>query len=394
MAKKQSSFSGKVGDDAQRNNASASYGYIQLPTGVKMFSPETDSSVKLDFIPYVVTDPLHMDRNDDKEIAVADSLWYKRPYYAHRNIGASNDSVVCLQTVKKKCPICEHRAKLIKEGAAKEDTDALKPSKRNLYIVIPLNSKKFESVPHVFDISQYLFQNLLNKELKEAPENEIFPDLELGKSLKVRFDSSTIGTSKPFAEAGRIDFVARDDMYTEEILNDIPNPDDLLKILSYKELEDLFLEMPEENDGGKLSDDNEDKKETKRTVTRVSKTSKPKEEETPPEEETTWDELDAMSERRLLKLIDEKELKVDSNEYVDDVDGLKKAIAEELDIEMPKKAPARTASRGTEKETSRGGDKCPHGHKFGIDFEKFPECPDCKLWDDCYDANKKLKAKK
>jgi hypothetical protein len=34
---------------------------------------------------------------------------------------------------------------------------------------------------------------------------------------------------------------------------------------------------------------------------------------------------------------------------------------------------------------SSGKNKCPNGHKFGTDFEKFKDCSDCPLWDDCSD---------
>ena len=40
---------------------------------------------------------------------------------------------------------------------------------------------------------------------------------------------------------------------------------------------------------------------------------------------------------------------------------------------------------------------CPHGHTFGVEFEKYKECDDCKLWNECveksdeyFDACKKI----
>ncbi len=385
-SKRTSSFRGRVLDDVQRQKrAESSYGHLLLPKDVKVFQPELDSRVKLDFMPYLVTDPKHMDRNPEKGTAMPDSPWFKHPYLMHRGIGSANETVVCLQSIGKKCPICEHRAKLVKDGAEKSETDALKNSKRNLYIVIPLDSKKFEAVPHILDISQYLFQKLLNKELEEDPSNEVFPDLTEGKTLKVRFDSTVIADSKPFPTATRIDFIEREESYDESMIEKVPNLDEILKILSYKELEDLFCEIAEEEDGGTLIE-NTSEEVRKEVVKRVKKSIESPETE---EDLPSWEELNGMSERRLLKIVEEKSLKVDSKDFEDNLDGLKEAIAKELNITIPIKKPVRTVTRTIEPNTTK--DRCPHDHKYGIDFEKFDECPDCVLWDDCYEANKKLK---
>ena len=202
----------------------------------------------MDILPYLVTANNHPDRDEKAEIAMPNTLWYKRPFKTHRNVGASNDTLVCPTSIGKKCPICDYRSKRLKEGAEKDETNAMKPSARNLYAIIPLDSEKFEKKIHVWDISQFLFQNLLNEELEENGDNAIFPDLEEGLSLRIRFDSSTVGTSKAFAEASRIDFVERKKPYAEDILEDVPNLDELLTILSYKEIEAKFFEVEEEEE--------------------------------------------------------------------------------------------------------------------------------------------------
>ena len=186
--KKRSSFRGKVRSDSERQNkAASSYGYLILPKDVNVYNPPPGGTAKLDFIPYEVSDKHHMDRNEELEIGIPETLWYKRPFKTHREIGIDNESVVCLSSIGKKCPICEKRAELIKNGADKEDTDFLRPKLRNLYAVIPHDSKDHEQEIHIWDMSQWLFQNLLNDELEEDEDNEIFPDLEEGKIVKTRF---------------------------------------------------------------------------------------------------------------------------------------------------------------------------------------------------------------
>jgi len=226
MKKTKSRFSGKVGKDVARQQREASsYGYLNLPKGVNVWSAKPGSrNVLLDILPYEVTSKKHPDRNEEEEIAVEGSLWYKSPIWTHRKVGAGNDTVICpLMTAKKPCPICEYRAKLQKQGADKEDIKALRPSKRNLYVVVPLNDREEEAVPHIFDIADYNFQKLLNEEIQTDDSVQIFPDLEEGLTLKVRFDSSTVGGGKPYAEANRIDFEERKEAYDESILEGFQN---------------------------------------------------------------------------------------------------------------------------------------------------------------------------
>jgi hypothetical protein len=255
---KSSSFRGKTTSNAkQQTSQGSSYGYLKLPKGVPVFSPDPGSRVKLDFLPYMVTDKNHPDKDEDLEIAVPGSLWYKRPFKIHRNIGGGNDAVVCLTSINKKCPICEEKSKMTRNGADKSETDPLKATNRNLYIVIPLDSKKHDKEIHIFDMSQFLFQDLLNEDLEEDEDRGIFPDIEEGLTLKTRFDEDTFMKNK-FAKVSRIDYVERDEAYDSSILDEVPNLDEVLKILTYEELKAKFFEIDDEEDGGELDDEDAD----------------------------------------------------------------------------------------------------------------------------------------
>lgn len=431
MKTKKSSFKGKVAKDSKRQQSQgSSYGHLMLPKGVSVFNPKPGSKIKLDFMPYEVSDLKHPDRDEKEEIAIEGSLWYKRPYFVHKNIGSGNDTVVCLASIGKKCPICEYRVKRQKEGADKEELAALKQSKRVLYVVIPLDSKEHEVKPHIMDISQFLFQNLLNDELEENEENGVFPDLEEGLSLKIRFDSTTIGTSKPFAEASRIDFEERKKPYKETILEEIPDLDKVLKVLSYQELDAKFLEMEAEAEededdkpkrkgksaeperkttNRKVVDEDEEEEEEEEAPApkrkakeepapapkRKAKVVEPEEEEDEDEEEDEpdevvleWSDLEAMAYKHMKILCKDNDLDVDPKDYDDDLVSLRKAIATELGIEIPKpkkKAAPEPATKGKADAPVASG-KCPFKHKFGVDTDKFDECDSCKSWDDCLDA--------
>jgi hypothetical protein len=146
-----------------------------LPRGVNIFKEEAGGRIALDFLPYIVEDSHHPDRDEEREIAIEGTLWYRRPYKLHRAIGVTNVSIICPLSIGRKCPICEHRAALLEKGAKWQDPEikAMRPSDRNLYYVIPKGHTKFEEKPYLWDMSQFLFQEALNNELEE---NEEFGD--------------------------------------------------------------------------------------------------------------------------------------------------------------------------------------------------------------------------
>ena len=341
MKKKKSSFRDKVSADSSRQKKQgSSYGYLNLVNGITLFKEEARSRISLDFLPYKVTDENHLDRNDDLGIAIPGELWYKKPFYIHRNIGVNNDSIVCPTTIGKRCPICEYRAKRVKEGADKEELGMLRTSLRNLYTVIPLEDKNYKEQPYLWDISQYLFQNLLNDEIEEDPDTGIFPDLEEGLTLKLRFSEASIGKNK-FAQTSRIDFKERSEAYTEKILEKVPNLDDCLTIYPYAKLEKLFLEIEDEKE-------EEEKKEAATSVTEVER---------------------------------------DKGTYKRKKEDIKEDVTESEESDEQQRSIRRKKRHSKEKEKEEKENPCSYGHTFGKDCDKYDDCKECEKWDDCIDAS-------
>lgn len=252
VAKKKGRFSGKIKNAIERKAARRSnFGYLKLPKGISLFKEE-EGKVKLDIIPYIVSSNNHPDKESGAEKG---EQWFCLPFKIHRNIGSDNDKVVCPTTFGKKCPICEYRAKLLRSGnAKKEETDALRPSNRVLYNVIPIDHKKLDAVPHLWDVSEYAFQDLLDNEINENEQYEDFADIEIGNTLQIRFTEEKVGKNA-FCKANRIDFLERDEQYDESILKKVADLDETLIVLSYEELEQKFLEM-ESSDS--VDDDDDD----------------------------------------------------------------------------------------------------------------------------------------
>lgn len=343
MKSKKFSFKGKVGKADEKFKGGSNYGYLQLPDGVGVFSPELETSVTFDIMPYVVTDAKHPERDDNEGIAQVGDLWWRRPFKIHRNIGSENISVVCLTSFGERCPVCEYKAKLQKEGKLDDEAkEALKISERTLYCIIPHNAKKdskpITKTPHIFDISYAMFGKKLKKEMDDENVSEICMDLVEGASLKVRFDEKSMGgkNSKPFAEAGRIDSRERDKPYPESILEKVPNLDLVLKHYTYAELEAKFFELEHE--------DEEDKATQKRPTKKVVKEIKDDEDEKltkkgkakPTKAVASWEELSKLSQAKLEDYVEEHGLAVDPDDYDDDLKSLRTAIANEQGTSIPK----------------------------------------------------------
>lgn len=261
--KKKSRFGSNVSRTAEREkNKSKGFSYLNLPKGLEMYK-EPFGEVVLDIIPYTVTDTRHPDYFEgDSDSAVSGELWYRRPIQVHRNIGADKETVVCPKTIGKKCPICEEKDKQYKDGVASEDVIG-KTSFRSLYFVVPKKHKDYEEEPYVWDISQYCFGDELNETLEEDPGDANFPELDGGKTLKIKFAKKKFGTND-FAFAKRINFLKRKKAYPESIMEGLPSLDDIFTVRSYKDLQHLFFEMDDEDDVEVIEDTTSSKKRKKK----------------------------------------------------------------------------------------------------------------------------------
>ena len=373
---KLSSFRGRVSQNVKDSEQKTSnFGYLKVPNGVtvlKNLPLDSKNIIKFDIIPYIVTSDYHPDK-----IAQKGDMWYKRPFLVHRNVGPNMEQVVCLKSFGKRCPICEHQTKIIKAGAPKAEFKLLYPAKRDLFWIIPYGTK-LEETPIVWDSSSFLFQDFLEKEIQTNTDIEIFPDPDEGLTLKVRFEEKQIGETKvsKFYEANRIDFLERDYTIPKEMIEELPSLDNFLKEMSYKEMESLFFDMTDEEIG------------TEDVVT----------------EETEYKEVVVRGNKKALPVVNDKPQKEDddddpdlppSDEYVSDVKRQipewDKRLGRGTKVEpVEKPAPAiqrKTTPTQPEKPATRQPAKtqsrCPHGHEFGVDTDKYKDCELCRVWDDC-----------
>ena len=352
VKKKTSAFRGKVNRNAEKQETKASsYGYLNLPKGVKMFKPDGGKTYLFDILPYIITDEQHMDRDDEDQIAVVGEQWYRKPFLTHKEVGPEDETIICPGTFGKPCPICKYAKQMQKDGAEWEDVKPFKAKERSLYIVLPIDAKEYQEEYHIFDMSDFLFQKQLNEELLTDEEYEDFPDLEDGKSLKVRFSEEKFGKNT-FPKTARIDFKEREGAYEDTVLDEVPNLDDLLTLLTYDQIETMFISMEEADtsDDDVEDVDTEEEPEVERTPRRKPKTAAKR-------DEPGNEEKPTRKPRTSKKDDDEKD------------------EPEEKPTRKPREKPA------AKKEAAE--DECPEGFEFGKDADDHKECDSCELWDKC-----------
>jgi hypothetical protein len=253
---------------------------IRVPDGVSMFKPKAGTML-LDILPFKV--------GKGNPWADEGALHWERTYHVHRNVGANNEMRVCPRmTAKGRCPICEHRAKLLKKNdEGNEDLiKDLSPKERQLFNVI--NLKEPDKGVQLWDFSYHLFGKALDARLRNADEDDgwdKFFFLEDGLTLKIGFAEESMG-GRTFLTAETIDFKTRKEDYEDDILEQVHCLDDLLIVPEYDALKKAFLETDEDEE----EEEDEDEKPVKRGTKPAPKKDEDEEEEEDEDEEEEEDE--------------------------------------------------------------------------------------------------------
>jgi len=406
MAKKKSGgmFSGRTTRSMEKPRTS--FGYLNVPNNVNIFKPEGGTEVIFDILPYVVTDPEHMDNKKNADDAIVGNPWWKRPILVHRDVGQDGSMVICPTTVGKRCPICAYGAKRRKAGADWDELKEIFPKDRSIFYIVPIDMDDCEvdyepGEVHIMDQSDFLFTDELLEEVERDVSNDNFPDPYDGLSLQVYWKAKKRSKYK-YAEASKIDFIAREEQYDDvpatldgkEIsFEDLPSLDDILVIKDYKELEAMYFGMEDMDDGDVDSEELEEddapprkRKGSSRSSGRSSsrgsrgRSSKKDEEPEEVEEEEGEPEEEEKPKRGSRKPKQSQPAKRGGRRKKDE-----EPEEEEDPEDEPEEEEKPKGSRRKPRASSK--DKCPHGHKFGEDNNQFDECDECKVWEACREAN-------
>jgi hypothetical protein len=222
---------------------------------------------------------------------------------------------------------------------------------------------------YVWDMAHSLLQDTINRRLLKNPDFEIFPDLKEGYSLEIPLKWNELGKNV-FPEASYINFLKREP-FDEALLDEVPDLDKILIVLSYKELSAKFFEIDVE-DAGRLHDTEEVEPETQ-----VPETSRRRGKRTPVEEppapevhqEITQPPAGTRSPRRYAAATTQL------------------AETEPRETHIERHGPARGShSAGPVVAPKAVVGTCPSGFVFGVDTDKYDACDTCTVWKPCTEA--------
>jgi len=212
---------------------------LRLPEGVKLFSGKP-GTYRLDFMSFVA--------GKGNPRAEEGESYFERTFFVHQGIGPNQDWHLCMaKTMKKPCPVCEHRAKMSADPEADENViKALAPKERQLWIVKDLLNDP-DSVL-IWEVSYHLFGRMLKDKINNADEEDgydYFADPTDGLTMRLALQQSDKGK---WIETADIEFRPRKQKYDTAIIEEMPCLDDLLAATPYDKLKAIFLQTDEDRE--------------------------------------------------------------------------------------------------------------------------------------------------
>ena len=396
---------------------------------VTFWKPKNNKN-KISILPYTITSKLHpLVRSKDADIGEEDFLL---DLWVHRYVGEAKVDILCpKRSLGKPCPICEQKDIFMERGR-KDDAYKCNPSHRAFYNIIDENDR--EKGVQIFEESYANFQDELIKDAADTEDGEIvqYANWKNGKAISFRAEQTSFGSGK-FFEYRSFKFLSRDPL-DKSLKENILNLDAYIVVKSYEDIkaiyygEDVDSEDEDEEDTKKKHgkkaqvEEEEDEEEEEEDEPKKGKGKAKKEEEDedededeepepkkgkgkkeskPPVEDDEDDEDEDEEEAPKAKKGKGK-AKVEEEEEDDDEPepepkkgkGKAKKEVDPDDVPFDEDSTLKAAKKAVESKKESSKEKCPHGHTFGVDTDKFNECEDCKSWEDCYKTKKANKAKK
>lgn len=178
---------------------------------------------------------------------------YYLDIYVHQNIGGGKAWVVCpAKNYGDDCPICEYINSLVKDGKEYEDYAEIAPKRRCVYNIINMTTDKEEKKGiQIWEASHKYSEKAIQAAAKSPRGGGSIPfshpDKDVGQSISFSVDNDTYKTVSGHK------LVPRDYDVSDEILDKAFQLDQIVEILSYKEIKKIFE---------RSSDDSEKEKES------------------------------------------------------------------------------------------------------------------------------------
>lgn len=199
------------------------------------FGPTKDEPHIVDIIPFIAGDKMP----DFMRVKEGKPAYYI-DLYVHQNIGPGKAWVVCpAKNYGKPCPICAYINELEREGKEYEDFAEIAPKRRCVYNIINQSTtKEAKKGIQIWECSHKYSE----KPIQNAAKNPrgggsiafSHPDKEVGQSISFSVDSDTYKTISGHK------LVPRDYDIDDETLEQAHQLDQIIEVLSAKEIEKIF----------------------------------------------------------------------------------------------------------------------------------------------------------
>lgn len=229
----------------------------KLPNGVNMMRFKEEKVYKLDNIPFIA----------GKENPNADEGMehFERTVYTHSGIGLDPRAhYLCPLMASKEgkakklrpCPICEHAQKLMTGGAPKEETDAFRPKKRQLFMFLDTRDREkgvqLHEGPYFFGLGQLIDRKM--DALDEDSPKINWWTYDEGMTLHVSVKKESF-KGQSYMKPVDLEIEPRSKQYDAKLLDKGCCLDELIKELPYDDLSEIFKQT------GSADDEAEDKEE-------------------------------------------------------------------------------------------------------------------------------------
>lgn len=221
--------------------------YLKIGNATMFKMPE-NGNVLMDVIPYRVTSQTYHDYNPNSYIFVKSSpqFSFTRSFAVHKKIGAEERSIVCPMSLGLRCPICEEQRVFTENFKNKAKRDewrekGFSPQYRQLVNFYDLS--KADGVMYVWDVPVSYFLKVILAEIKNDSSYENFAEIENGLTLNVKFRPGEFKDreGKPIPVVKDISFLKRNKDYTLADIDKAYNLDDMLDVLPYEDVSQLFF---------------------------------------------------------------------------------------------------------------------------------------------------------
>lgn len=318
-----------------------------------------DGSHVMDIIPYKAG-------KNDPDSQKGDPT-YTFEYWGHPKVGSNNIMVLCPKDMyDDPCPICEDRQRLREDNAKESKWKPLFPKRRNLYNVKLYDKGEAEKGVQILDISYHYMEKYLmaisEKTSRKTGKKKIINFVHPNRGKSIAFKVEPAKGKNDYPEYVGHRFEDREDYkIDQDILDDAFCLDECVLIMDYDEIKEIYFHEKGNGKGGEIDkealleeledlddmdeledfiddhdldikirkkDDEDDVKE------KIEKAIEDIEEEEGEEgeEEITVKDIRKMKTKKLIRLIEDKNLDIDPDDFDDDED-LQDEIIEEMDLD-------------------------------------------------------------